>query len=54
MCDSYVAHSEPDGTRRHMGGEVKGKDANVVGRQQPCTVRWKSVNTNNKKMRQAG
>ena len=49
-----IARSEPDGTRRRIGGEVKGKDANGVGSQQPCTVRWKSVTTNNKNMRQAG
>jgi hypothetical protein len=49
-----VARSEPDGTRRRTGGEVKGKDANGVGSQQPCTVCWKSVTTNNKNMRQAG
>jgi len=45
-----IAHSEPDGTRRRTGGEVKGKDANGVGSQQPCTVCWKSVTTNNKNM----
>jgi len=26
--------TEPGGTRRHTGGEVKGKDANGVGSQQ--------------------
>ena len=35
---SAIARSEPDGTRRRTGGEVKGKDANGVGSQQPCTV----------------
>ena len=48
------AHLEPDGTWRRTGVEVKGKDANGVGSQQPCTVRWQSVTTNNKNMRQAG
>ena len=28
-----------EGTRLRMGGEVKGKDANGVGSQQPCTAR---------------
>jgi len=28
-----IARSEPDGTRRRTGGEVKGKDANGVGSQ---------------------
>jgi hypothetical protein len=37
-CNRLIAHSEPDGTRRRTGGEVKGKDANGVGNQQPCTV----------------
>jgi len=33
-----IARSEPDGARQHTGGEVKGKDANGVGSQQPCTA----------------
>jgi len=35
--------SEPDCTRRRMGGEVKGKDANEVGSQQLCTLRPKAL-----------
>ena len=38
-----IARSEPDGTRLGTVGEVKGKDANGVGSQQPCTVRWNMV-----------
>ena len=49
-----IARSKTDGTRRRMGGDVKGKDANGLGSQQPCTVCWKSVTTNSKNMRQAG
>jgi len=30
--------TESDGTRRSTGGEVKGKEANGVGSQQPSTV----------------
>jgi len=30
--------TESDGTRRNMGGEVKGKEANGVGSQHSCTV----------------
>ena len=30
--------TESDGTRRRTGGEVKGKEANGVGSQQPSTV----------------
>ena len=53
-CNGNIVRFKPDGTRRSTGGEVKGKDANVVCRQQPCTVRWKSVTNNNKNLRQAG
>jgi hypothetical protein len=38
-----IGRSEPDGTRCRTGGEVKGKDANEVGSQQPCTVRRNMV-----------
>jgi len=38
-----IVRLEPDGTRWRMGGEVKGKDANGVGSQQPCTIRWNMV-----------
>ena len=38
-----IGRSEPDGTRWRMGGEVKGKDANGVGSQQPCSVRRNMV-----------
>ena len=38
-----IGRSEPDGTRWRTGGEVKGKDANGVGSQQPCTVRRNMV-----------
>ena len=40
-----IARSESDGTRRRTGGEVKGKDANGVGSQQPSTVRRNKVYT---------
>ena len=40
-----VARSEPDGTRRRTGGEVKGKDANGGGSQQPFSVRRNTVYT---------
>jgi len=40
-----IARSEPDGTQWFLGGEVKGKDANGVGSQQPCTVRRNTVYT---------
>ena len=40
-----IVRSEPDGTWRRTGGEVKGEDANGVGSQQPCTVHWNTVNT---------
>ena len=40
---SGIARSEPDGTRRRTGGEVKGKDANGVGSQQPCIVGPKAL-----------
>jgi len=33
MQCSIIARSEPDGTRRRTGGEVKGKLANGVGSQ---------------------
>ena len=42
---SGIARSEPDGTRRRTGGEVKGEDASGVGSQQPCTVRRNTVYT---------
>jgi len=56
MCSMYVLHicgllpngiarTEPDGTRLRKVGEVKGKDANGVGSQQPCSVRRNSVYT---------
>jgi hypothetical protein len=38
-----IARSKPDGTRWHTVGEVKRKDVNGVGSQQPCTVRWNMV-----------
>jgi len=38
-----IARSEPDGTRWRTVGEVKGKNVNGVGSQQPCTVRWNMV-----------
>jgi len=38
-----IGRSEPDGTRWRTGGEVKGKDMNGVGSQQPCTVRRNMV-----------
>jgi len=38
-----IGRLEPDGTRRRTGGEVKEKDANGVGSQQPCTVRRNMV-----------
>jgi len=40
-----IARSEPDGTRWRMGGEVKGKDANGVGSQQPRIGRRSTVYT---------
>ena len=40
-----IARSEPDGTWWRTGGEVKGKDANGVGSQQPRTVRRNTVYT---------
>jgi len=40
-----IACLEPDGTRWRTGAEVKGKDANGVGSQQPCTVRRNTVYT---------
>ena len=40
-----IVRSEPDGTRRRTGGEVKGKDANGVGSQQPWTLRRNTVYT---------
>jgi len=45
QCIHCVARSEPDGTRRRTGGEVKGKDVNGVGSQLPCTVRRNTVYT---------
>jgi len=45
LSDEGIARSELDGTRRRTGGEVKGKDANGVGSQQPCTVRRNTVYT---------
>jgi len=41
----HIARSEPDGTWWRMGGEVKGKDVNGVGSQQPCTVHRNTVYT---------
>jgi len=45
VCTVGIARSEPDGTRWLAGGEVKGKDANGVGSQQPSTVRRNTVYT---------
>ena len=39
----FIARSKPDGKWWRTGGEVKGKDANGVGSQQPCTVRRNRV-----------
>ena len=36
--ESCRVETESDGTRRSTGGEVKGKEANGVGSQHPCTV----------------
>jgi hypothetical protein len=38
-----IARSEPDGTRWRTVEELKGKDVNGLGSQQPCTVRWNTV-----------
>ena len=54
LCEDGIARLEPDGTQRRTGGEVKGKDESGVGNQQPCTLCWKSVTTNNINIRQAG
>jgi len=40
-----IARSDPDGTMRRTGGEVKGKYVNGVGSQQPHTVRRNTVYT---------
>jgi len=40
-----IVRSESDGTRWRTGGEVKGKDANGVGSQQPSTVCGNKVYT---------
>jgi len=40
-----IARSESDGTRWRTGGEVKGKDVNGVGSQQPRTGRRSTVYT---------